>query len=121
MHELSIALRVVELAADRAGQYPGARVETVHLRVGALAGVARDALLFSFDAASRGTIVEGARLVIEDVPVRIFCARCRAERTMEEPFMFRCPVCGMPAPDVTQGRELELAALEVSGDAAPDR
>lgn len=121
MHELSIAINVVELAAEQAGRFPGARVEAVHLRLGALAGVVKDALLFSFDAASRGTVVEGARLVIEDVPVLVFCERCRAERVVGDHLRFRCPVCGMPTADVRQGRELELTALEVSDNATPDR
>lgn len=38
---------------------------------------------------------------------------------------FHCPGCGTPTPDVVQGRELELTALEVSEleetNAAPDR
>lgn len=120
MHELSVAVRLVELAEQKARQLEGARVEAVHLRLGALAGVAKEALLFAFDAASKGTRLAGARLVIEEVPVVVFCAGCRAERVPDEPLRFRCPVCGAPASDVLRGRELELTALEVSDDAAPD-
>ncbi len=121
MHELAIALNIVEVAAERASPFPGSRVEAVHLRLGPLAGVAKDALLFSFDAASRGTVLEGARLVIEEVPVAVFCVRCRTERVVGDQVRLRCPVCGTPAAEVTRGRELELTALEVSDDAAPDR
>ncbi len=119
MHELSVAIGLVGLAERKAGQLEGARVEAVHVRLGALAGVAGEALRFAFDAASRGTRLEGARLVIEEVPVVVFCAGCQAERVLDEPLRFRCPACGARASDVLRGRELELTALEVRD--APSR
>jgi len=121
MHELSIAMSLVDLAAEHAGPLDsGARVEAVHLRLGALAGVVEDALRFSFDVACRGTALDGARLVIEHVPVAVFCGRCRDARVVDG-FPLRCPVCGEPAVDVVRGRELELTALEVCGDDPADR
>ena len=116
MHELSVALALIELATEKAGEIGGGRVEAVHLRLGRLAGVAKDALAFSFDLASGGTPVDGARLVIEEVPVMVFCPECRAERAANEAGGLRCSVCGTLARDVTRGRELELTALEVSED-----
>jgi len=117
VHELSIAMSLVELVLEHAGPLNGARVEAVHLRLGALAGVVEDALTFSFDVACRGTPLDGARLVIEHVPLAVFCSRCRAVHTLEG-FPLRCPVCGQPAGDLVRGRELELTALEVSDDGA---
>ena len=55
---------------------------------------------------------------IEDVPAVVFCAHCSAERELASASRLRCPVCGEPTPDVIAGRELELAALEVSDRAA---
>lgn len=115
MHELSIALSVVDLATERAREAGGGRVEAVHLRIGALSGVVSDALRFAFDVASRDTPLEGARLVIEDVPIAAFCPRCRAERTLRDSRL-RCPNCGSPTPDLIRGMELELTALEVEDD-----
>jgi hydrogenase nickel incorporation protein HypA/HybF len=121
VHELSIAIRLVELAGEHTGEIGGGRVEAVHVRLGTLAGVAEDALRFSFDVATRGTLLGGARLIVERVPATIFCAGCRAERALEEPFRFCCPVCGAPAADLVGGREIELTALEVHDHAAADR
>jgi hydrogenase nickel incorporation protein HypA/HybF len=121
MHELSIAMSLVELASEEAARLGNVRVEALHLRLGPLSGVVKEALAFSFEIASAGTAVEGSRLEIEDVPVRVFCARCGEERTLESAQHFRCPVCGELTPDVRSGRELELTAMEVTGDAAADR
>ena len=64
MHELSIAASIVELASEEAERQRG-RVEVVHLKLGALSGVVRDALLFSWDLACDQTPLAGAKLEIE--------------------------------------------------------
>jgi hydrogenase nickel incorporation protein HypA/HybF len=125
MHELSIAVSLIEVASEEAERL-GVRVQALHLRLGALSGVVREALLFSFDLAAEGTAIEGARLEIEEIPVAVFCPACGEERTLPGIQSFRCPVCGTPTPDVVRGRELELATMEVSPkeearNATPDR
>jgi hydrogenase nickel incorporation protein HypA/HybF len=70
MHELSIAVSIVELASEEAGALRGAHVEAVHLKLGALSGVVKDALLFSWDLACVDTPIAGCRLAIEDVEGR---------------------------------------------------
>jgi hydrogenase nickel incorporation protein HypA/HybF len=68
MHELGIAMSIADAASEEALRYPGTRVCAVHLRLGDLAGVVREALQFSWDASCAGTPLAGARLVIENVP-----------------------------------------------------
>ncbi len=118
MHELSIAHSLVELAADAAERAGVSRISVVHLRLGALAGVVRDALEFGFAIAADGTALAGARLVVAELPVRIFCPRCQAEAELPDIQRFCCPACGTPAGQIVQGRELELAALEYEDDPA---
>lgn len=113
MHELSIALDIVDLACDEVTRRGGARVDAVHLRLGQLSGVVREALLFSFDAAAAGTPVEGARLQIEDVPATVWCGACAAERTLIAAPHRRCPVCAGVTPELLRGTELEVVALEI--------
>ncbi len=66
MHELSIAMNIVEIAAEQLSRHGGERVRAVHLQVGPLAGVAKEALLFSYGLVCEGTPVEGSQLIIED-------------------------------------------------------
>ena len=70
MHELSIALNIVDIAQQEMIRHGGERVCAIHLQVGPLAGVAKEALLFSFGLVCEGTPVEGSRLVIEDTEGR---------------------------------------------------
>lgn len=112
MHELSIAMGIVEAAVDEAKQR-NVQVSAVHLRLGALSGVVKDALLFCYEVACQDTPLQGSRLVVEEVPVAVFCPRCNERRVIESLQSFTCPQCGAPAGNVLQGRELEVFALEV--------
>ena len=62
-----MALSIVEEAEEEMTRQGGGRVCAVHLRIGSLSGVARDALLFSYGLACEGTVLQGSELVIEDV------------------------------------------------------
>lgn len=112
MHELSIAMGIVEAAVEEA-QKRGVQVSAVHLRLGALSGVVKDALLFSYDVACQDTPLAGSRLIVEDVPVAIFCPQCQQQHILTSVQSFTCPECGLPTMDVRQGKELEVFALEV--------
>ena len=112
MHELSIAMGIVEAAMDEAKQRD-VQVSAVHLRLGALSGVVKDALLFSYEVACQDTPLQGSRLLIEEVPVAVFCPQCRAKRVLESVQSFTCPECGSLTGDVLQGKELEVFALQV--------
>lgn len=112
MHELSIAMGIVEAAAEEA-QKRGVKVSAVHLRLGALSGVVKDALLFSYEMACQDTPLAGSQLIVEDVPVAVFCPQCNERRVLESMQAFACPVCGAPTMNILQGKELEVYALEV--------
>jgi len=112
MHELSIAMSIVDTALEEA-ERRGVQVSAVHLRLGALSGVVKDALLFSYEMACQDTALQGSRLVVEDVPVVVFCPQCQQRRTLTSVQSFSCPECGSPTRDILQGKELEVFALEV--------
>ena len=113
MHELSIALSIVEGASQEARNRGAAKVEVVHLKLGALSGVVKDALLFSYSLACDDTLLSGSQLVIEDIPVVVYCHNCEAEKVLHDIQRFCCPTCGSVTPDVVRGRELELFAIEI--------
>jgi hydrogenase nickel incorporation protein HypA/HybF len=121
MHELSIALELVDLASAEARRLGDVRVVTLHLRAGPLSGIVHEALRFSFDVAAAGTAVEGARLAIEPEAVVAWCGTCAEPRQLADVQHRRCPVCDAPTPEVLRGDGLELTALEVADRASPDR
>lgn len=114
MHELSIAISVVEMAEQEARRRGGVHVSAVHLKLGPLSGVVKEALRFSYAVSCEGTMLEGSELVIEEVPVVVYCESCEAERSLSSIQAFFCPVCSTPAPKVIRGQELELVAMEIN-------
>ncbi|HVA63472.1 MAG TPA: hydrogenase maturation nickel metallochaperone HypA [Terriglobales bacterium] len=65
MHELSLALSLIEVVEEQAAARGGLRVRAVRLRVGTLAGVSDEALAFAYEIACEGTALAGSRLVTE--------------------------------------------------------
>ncbi len=113
MHELSIALSIVDMAEEEARRQGATLVKAVHLKVGPLSGVVQEALRFSYGIGCEGTMLEGSALVIEDEPAIIYCDRCEVERALVSIQSFFCPVCSAPASRVVRGNELELIAMEI--------
>jgi len=109
VHELSIAQALVEIADRHAG---GQRVARVEVKVGRLRQVVPDALRFAFELVAEGTPVEGAELVLEDVPAAGICASCGSETPLPE-LPLACRRCGSLDVEVTEGEELRVEALEV--------
>ncbi|MEP7076018.1 MAG: hydrogenase maturation nickel metallochaperone HypA [Acidobacteriota bacterium] len=118
MHELSIAMGIVDGAAETARDYPGQRVEIVHLILGELSGVVKEALMFSYELACAHTPLEGSRLQIEEVKAAIHCDECGVDEEVRSIQDMRCSICSRPSPNVVRGRELMIESLELSDEYA---
>ncbi|MBC5801269.1 MAG: hydrogenase maturation nickel metallochaperone HypA [Candidatus Eremiobacteraeota bacterium] len=113
IHELSIALSLLDEIGEAAAREGASRVTSVRLRIGRLSGVTIDALCFAWDLARADTVASEAELLIDDVPVSVACPQCEREGEPREGGGLICPACGAPAPLIVRGRELELVAMEV--------
>lgn len=113
MHELSIALSILDVTQEEVERRGGVQVEAIYLKLGPLAGVVKEALLSAYEIAREATPFASSRLVIEEVPIIVFCPRCDAERPVRSMQDFSCVQCGAPGSKLIHGRELELSALEL--------
>lgn len=114
MHELSIAMRLVEMVEAEVAAAGGGRVELVRLRIGQLAGVHAAALRFAFEQARAGTVASEATLSITDLPVAVFCPNCQQVLPLPAITPLACPACGQPTGDIRQGQELDLESIELT-------
>ncbi len=103
-----------EMSPDQLDQV---RVSEVHLRLGRLAGVVQESLHFGYDIVTQDTLLAGSRLVIEELPIIIFCPTCDREVQLPGIQSFRCPNCGTPSGDIRQGQELELHSIHFLDEA----
>jgi hydrogenase nickel incorporation protein HypA/HybF len=112
MHEISLIESVVVLVEDERRKQNFSKVRVIRLEVGALGHAEPDALRFCFDAVTRGTIADGARLEIASIPGEGRCSACRQIVPLDERFS-ACPLCGNTEVQMTAGDELRLTELEV--------
>ena len=113
MHEMGIALQIVEIAtASLPSDLGEARVAAVNLKVGKLAAVVPESLRFCFDVAVKDTPLAGAKLAIEEISIVAKCNDCNAEWTIDEP-VFTCKTCESGSLEILSGRELDIESIEV--------
>ncbi len=121
MHEMGIAMQVVEIAAASIPeQLKGSRVQGVYLKIGKLSSVVPDSLRFCFDIVSKDSAIAGATLYIEEIPVTARCKSCDHSWTIEGP-AFSCPQCGSGTIELTSGQELDIASIEIEEDPNGER
>lgn len=112
MHELSLLEALIQDLEDARRAQGFRRVVEVRLEVGRLAGVDAEALRFAFEGATPGTLLEGATLVLVEVPGRGRCRACGWEGAVADR-AGPCPACGAPAPTLLGGTELRLTEVVV--------
>lgn len=112
MHEMSICQSVVQILEGQAAVHSYSHVKTVWLEIGPLAGVEPEALMFCFDAATRGTLAENARLEVIHTPATAWCMPCEKNVAIANRFD-GCPDCGSHQLHITGGEELRIKSMEV--------
>jgi len=92
MHELSITMSIIELAQEESDRR-GIQVSAVHLKLGALSGVVKEALLGSFEMACEDTPLKRRRLLIEELPVSHILQNVRGAASHQlRPIILLCGV-----------------------------
>jgi hydrogenase nickel incorporation protein HypA/HybF len=112
MHEMSLCESIMEIVENEAQRQRFSKVNSVRLEIGALSGVEPDAMTFCFDAVSRGTIADGAKLELMHVPARAWCMDCAQDVIIQQRFD-PCPICGNPLVQVKTGTEMKIKDMEV--------
>jgi hydrogenase nickel incorporation protein HypA/HybF len=111
MHELAICQALVaqvnEIACGRS-----ARVRTVRVGIGPLAGVEPHLLAEAYPLACAGTSADGSQLAIEQTQVRIQCRSCGTE-SAALPNRLVCSACNDWRTDLLSGDEMLLLSVEL--------
>lgn len=67
MHELSIALSIVDLADEQAKKAHACKIIEIELDIGTLSGIEVDALNFALEIAAKDTLLETAAVKINRI------------------------------------------------------
>lgn len=112
MHEMSLAVGILEIIEEAARRQDFQRVKTVEVEIGRLAAVEAEAISFCFSAVARGTLADGARLQIVHVEGQGLCFNCH--QTVPLAALYDpCPACGGHPVQATGGTEMRVKELEV--------
>jgi hydrogenase nickel incorporation protein HypA/HybF len=113
MHELSLALSIIEIAQESAHKENAKAVNEIELEIGTLSGVVLEAMEFALDAAVKGTILENAKTKIITIPGRAKCLACSHEFDLDD-IIAICPKCDSFETEIIQGKELRIKSLIIN-------
>ncbi|GAB1539155.1 hydrogenase maturation nickel metallochaperone HypA [Scytonema sp. NUACC21] len=114
MHELGITQNIVTIVSEHA---KGTKVRRVLLEIGKLSAIMPEAVKFCFDVCTQGTILEGAKLEILEIPGLAHCCQCGAEIPLEKPYG-HCQ-CGSIHFNLIAGTELKIKEIEIEEASYP--
>ena len=112
MDEREVANHVVGLVDQAAYRNAVRRVVSVRLAIGGRRALDFQRLQLTFDEVSRGTVADGARLVLELLPVLRRCLNC-GEDFKATAADCPCPACGHPHTEARSGFEVRILDMDV--------
>lgn len=111
MHELSVTQNIIKICSEEAEKNSVIKVNEIKILVGELTGLIPESIQYYFDIASIGTRVEGAKLNIVKVPLKIFCNECKNTSVLKRG-NFTCPVCKGSDIKLLGGNEFLIDSME---------
>ena len=112
MHEMSIAMNIIELASKAALTEGSDRIKDIEVEIGAMSGVLIDSLEFCFEAAARNTPADGATLTIHTIPAKGQCTDCNKISAVTS-LASQCQHCGAYLLGLISGKDMKIKAITI--------
>ena len=112
MHEMSIAINIIELCKKELQKANAKRIEKLNLVVGKLSGIVVESLQFALEASKGNSPLSTAEIIVEEVPATMKCLNCSAEFEADDHYI-ACPTCGDFRHEIMGGKELIVKSLTV--------
>ncbi|MGM0652567.1 MAG: hydrogenase maturation nickel metallochaperone HypA [Bacillota bacterium] len=114
IHELAMTESLLTIVLKHAEENNAEKVVSVQLQVGELRDIVEEWMQHYFDYLSKGTIAEGAKIMIRTIPVSLRCEKCAhlfsADIRNNDPL---CPLCSCKRCEVTGGNEFLIESIGV--------
>jgi len=112
MHELSIAMNIVELAEEAALKKNAISISRVALDIGSLSGIEYDALTFAMEEAVKDSMLAKASIEYNIIEAVAVCEDCCNEFVSDDYFK-TCPICNSLNTSLIKGKELKIKAIDI--------
>ena len=114
MHEVSIALGMVDELYRIAGENNARKISSVKLKIGKMSGIVTDSLKFAFDAVKlEHPLLSDAEIIIEEVPLVYECGDCHLSFNAVDIYFPACAKCGSYNLKLVSGEEQHIESVEV--------
>lgn len=121
MHEFSVTSQIVQSVLAEAEKHKAKKVTEVHLIIGKLTFLGVEQVRFAYEALSKGTIIEGSKLVIDEQEGAVKCGNCGYEGNFkyeDDPLYhvpvptLKCPQCGNVV-SIVSGKECIIKTVKM--------
>jgi hydrogenase nickel incorporation protein HypA/HybF len=112
VHEMSIAQSLIDILREEMLTHNAKTLRSVRLNIGQMSAIVPDALSFCFQIITGGTELEGARLIMDIIPLMGYCNECEKEFEIKD-YAFLCPSCGSTKINTIGGQDLSIVEIEV--------
>ena len=114
MHEVSVALAMVDELRKIAEKNSAIKILNVKLKIGRLSGIVSDSLKFAFDAVKlEYPFLSSAEIVIEEVPLVYKCNECNRSFDTDNLYFPSCPDCDSYNLTLLSGEEQHIENVEI--------
>ncbi len=112
MHELSIALNIIDIVNDTFAKAKAERVNDIELEIGKFSGIELNALEFALQTSMTDIHLKNAKVEIITLDGKGICKNCKNEFIMKTLYD-ECPVCKSFDVDIIEGQELKVKSINV--------
>lgn len=112
VHEMSIAQSLIDILREEMVKHDAGTLRSARLHIGQLSAIVPDSLSFCFEVMTSGTELEGAKLIMEIIPLKGTCRDCKHTFEIQD-YTFECPECSSTEIDTIAGQDLSIVEMEV--------
>jgi hydrogenase nickel insertion protein HypA len=113
MHELSATQNMIQMVRTECTKRKITNPNKIIIDLGGFSSYSKESLLFYFDILKRDEpSLRKTKLIINEIPGRIICTKCKKEQTIEDACMMLCPECHSTDIQVIRGKEFILKEIQ---------
>jgi len=121
VHEFSVTSQIVQSVLEEAENRKAKKVTEVHLVIGNLTFLGLEQVRFAFEALTKGTIMDGSKLIIDEQEGAVKCNHCGYEggfKYEDDPMYhvsvptLKCPQCGSVV-NIVAGKECTIKSIKM--------
>ncbi|MDI6645121.1 MAG: hydrogenase maturation nickel metallochaperone HypA [Methanobacteriaceae archaeon] len=119
MHELSMADAMIKTVIEVAEKNDAQEITEVSIELGEMTLLNPEQLKFMIEVLSEDTLLEGAEIIIETIPLEIKCQSCGySGKTSSDELdhyapIINCPECESMELEIITGRECNVKSIKI--------